>query len=264
MFRTHARRFAAIVFCVFVMTGCAAPRPVVVVPAPVRTAEYRPSPPIPTPAASTPGKENPHRFGWTERKITDEELWRICETNPDLSPVGCRAILARLNARAHYYISEDMEKGRKLKVPDDFGAYIGWSPLPAALSRAENLPRLIVVVKDIPFLGWYERGVLVGDSMVCLGGDGQETVTGRYKVEEKDKDHISRSYSNSFGRPAWMPWAMRLYEVVYIHAGDITGSHCSHGCVTLPVKEAEELFDWADVGTPVIVADTLADIDRLL
>ena len=65
---------------------------------------------------------------------------------------------------------------------------------------------------------------------------------GVYKVEEKDPDHVSRSYSNSFGEPAWMPWAMRIYDHVWIHAGDVTGPKCSHGCIILPVDPAQEVY----------------------
>jgi len=202
--------------------------------------------------------------GCTERVITDEELWRISEKDPDLSPVICRQILARLNLKAHYYISDDIEKRRRLKVPNDFAAYKDWTPLPRSIAGFAKEPKLILVVKDVFFLGWYERGRLIGDTQICLGVSGQPTVAGIYKVEEKDKDHISRSYTNSFGRPAWMPWAMRIYEAVWIHAGDITGANCSHGCVTLPLKTAEEVFRWAEPGTPVMIVESLADVDKTL
>jgi len=28
---------------------------------------------------------------------------------------------------------------------------------------------MILIVKDIPFLGWYEQGRLVGDTHICIG-----------------------------------------------------------------------------------------------
>ena len=198
-----------------------------------------------------------------KRVISDEELWRVSEKDPDLSPVVCRQILARLNIKAHYYISDDIEKKRPLEVPNDFSAYKDWTPLPRAVPELTGAPKLILVAKDIFFLGWYEKGRLVGDTQICLGVSGQPTIAGFYKVQEKDPDHISRSYTNSFGRPAWMPWSMRIYEQVWIHAGDITGAYCSHGCVTLPLKTAEELFRWAEPGTPVVIVESLADLGRL-
>lgn len=218
----------------------------------------------PTPPAEPRAVEKAPDYSYTTRVITEEELWRISEKDPDLTPTLCRHILARLNIKAHYYISDDIEKGRPLKVPNDFSAYKSWTPLPAYVAGLSRVPKLILVAKDIFFLGWYEHGHLVEDTQICLGNSGQPTQAGIYKIEEKDPDHISRSYKNSFGRPAWMPWSMRIYEAVYIHAGDITGSNCSHGCVTLPLKPAEELFRWAESGTPVVIVESMSDLGSVL
>lgn len=194
--------------------------------------------------------------GWTERTISDDELYRLSDEDPELTPVRCREILARLNGKASYLVSEDIGKGRRLKVPNDFRAFKEWTPMPDSISKLTDLPRCIVILKDIPFLGWYEWGKLVGDSHVCLGREGQETSSGRFRVEQKDADHYSRSYQNAYGEPAWMPWALRIYDHVWIHAGDVTGPFCSPGCVVLPLGKAQELFMWADLGTPVLILDS--------
>lgn len=232
------------------------------------TPEKAPPPEVqtipPGAVAPTPKQKSAPQWGWTERRITDEELWRVSEQDPDLSPSLCRQILARLNIKAHYIISDDIQNGRPLKVPHDFSAYKDWTPLPVFISGLAGISRSILVVKEIYFLGWYERGRLKGDTQICIGVDGQPTVAGIYKVMEKDANHISRSYTNSFGNPAWMPWAMRIYEAVWIHAGDITSARCSHGCVTLPLKPAEEVFQWAPQGTPVLVLESLTDLDKVL
>lgn len=207
-----------------------------------------------------PGPSGPRDRGVTVRPITDEELWRISEKDPDLSPVLCRQILARLNIRASCHISEDISGGRPLKVPNDFSAYKDWSPLPAYAPQVSRFEKTILVVKEIFFLGWYEKGRRVGDTHICLGNSEQPTEAGIYRIIEKDAAHVSRSYKNDFGQPAWMPWSMRIYGTVYIHAGDITGEYCSHGCVTLPMQAAEELFHWTDAGTPVIIVESMADL----
>jgi lipoprotein-anchoring transpeptidase ErfK/SrfK len=59
-----------------------------------------------------------------------------------------------------------------------------------------------------------------------------------------------------------MPYAMRIYGAVWIHAGDITGPDCSHGCVTLPLAEAQVLFEWAEAGTFVLILESLNDLHR--
>ena len=220
---------------------------------PVETAKTEPT----VPAHTGPGDR-----GVTVRPITDEELWRISEQDPDLSPVLCRQILARLNIRASYHISEEISAGRPLKVPNDFSAYKDWSPLPAYVPQVSGFEKSILVVKGIFFLGWYEKGHRVGDTHICLGNSEEPTEPGSYRVLEKDAAHVSRSYKNDFGQPAWMPWSMKIYGTVYIHAGDITGEFCSHGCVTLPMKAAEDLFHWTDAGTPVIIVESMRDLGK--
>jgi len=202
--------------------------------------------------------------GWTQRTISEDELLQTEKTNPDLDINTCREILSRLNTKEQYYIRDDIRNGRKLKVPNDFSAFRDWTPLPPRLTApALRSPKFILVVKDIPFIGWYESGVLAGDSQACIGDSGQDTKAGFYRVQEKDADHVSRSYPNDFGRPAWMPFSLRIYETVFIHAGNVFGARCSHGCVILPVEKAETLFQWADQGTSVLVLESLKDLDKL-
>lgn len=208
------------------------------------------------------GREQTPKRTWTEKVVTEDELWDSCEKGSKLDPVLCREILSRLNCRARYYIFDDVRRGRPIKVPDDFAGFRDWTPMPPSLPQFADLPRLIVVAKDIPFLGWYEMGRLRRDSMACIGVKGEATEKGYYKVLEKDPDHHSRSYSNDFGEPAWMPWALRVYGTVWIHAGDVSSAFCSHGCIILPPEYAEDLYGWAETGTPVVIVDSLQDLDR--
>lgn len=200
--------------------------------------------------------------GWTLRVITESELLALetTEGGPDINT--SREILARLNTKEPFYIRDDIRSGRKIRVPDDFNAFRNWTPLPARLAAARQSAKFILVVKDIPFIGWYESGVLAGDSQACIGDSGQDTRPGFYRVQEKDAEHVSRSYPNDFGNPAWMPFSLRIYETVWIHAGNVFGARCSHGCVILPIEKAEILFSWADTGTGVLVLESLKDLDR--
>ncbi len=52
-----------------------------------------------------------------------------------------------------------------------------------------------------------------------------------------------------------MPFSLRIYEAVWIHAGNVFAAHCSHGCVILPIEKAEALFRWAEPGTPVLILE---------
>ena len=195
-------------------------------------------------------------WGWSERVVTADELHALEIKDPTLNPSVTHHILARLNSKADFHIYDDIRKQKPLRVPNDFRAYRDWTPLPRQWEQVSHLPKCILVVKDISFLGRYEHGKLVGDSQVGLGVPGEETDSGIYRILEKAVDKYSLSYRNDLGEPAWMPWAMRIYGTVWIHAGDVSGPYCSHGCVMLPMEPAEELFHWTDPQTTVIVAET--------
>jgi len=201
---------------------------------------------------------------WTQRVINDKELEAISQRDMDLSPSASRRLLAKLNARDFDYIAQDIRDGKPIRVPNDFTAFKSWTPLDKYISDVADLPKFILIVKDVPYIGWYERGKLVGDTYICVGKATSTTAAGLYTVKEKDLNHVSRSYPNAYGEPAPMPWALRIYDTVWIHAGDIMNGHCSHGCVNLPMFSAMALFDWATPGTPVLIVDSLEAVPSVL
>lgn len=200
----------------------------------------------------------------TERKVREEDLLRACERDPELDVPACKEILARLNIKDKDYVSEDIKKGNVIKVPVDFSAYKGWTPLPQYLPQLGGVKKFILVVKSIPFLGWYEGGRLRSDTQICIGKKPTWTKAGLYKVLEKDENHISQSYRNAYGGPAFMPYALKIYGSVWIHGGDVVGGYCSHGCINLPLDTSEKLFKWADKGTVVLVLDSLNHLETAL
>lgn len=100
------------------------------------------------------------------------------------------------------------------------------------------------------------RAVLV--LAVSTGGPGNETPTGRFSIQSKETNHWSTQYSVN------MPYAMRVVNGIFIHELPITpdgrrlgagslGSAVSHGCIRVGVGDAQALFNWTPVGTPVII-----------
>jgi len=202
----------------------------------------------------------PIDLSWTERAITAEELLELEKADPALTSAACQEILARLNHKDRSYIRQDIQKSKVLKVPNDFRSYLSWSPMPARLGPAADQPQLILLVKDIAFLGWYENGELIGDTYACIGKKKKWTRAGSYKVLDKDKDHVSSSYRSALGYPALMPFALRIYGTVWIHGGDVIGANCSHGCINLPLDAAEQLYFWANTGAAVLVVESFDDL----
>jgi len=201
---------------------------------------------------------------WTQRVINDKELEAISQRDMDLSPSASRRLLAKLNARDFDYIAQDIRDGKPIRVPNDFTALKSWTPLEKYIPDVADLPKFILIVKDVPYIGWYENGQLVGDTYICVGKVNSATAEGLYTVKEKDLNHRSRSYPNAYGEPAPMPWALRIYGTVWIHAGDIMNGHCSHGCVNLPIFPAMSLFAWATPGTPVLIVGSLGAVPKVL
>jgi lipoprotein-anchoring transpeptidase ErfK/SrfK len=200
----------------------------------------------------------------TFRVVSEKELLRERDKDRELTLGRTWEILARVNNKATHYVTREIKSGSPMYVPNDFAAYKDWTPLPRQIEDLASVPKFILVVKDIPFLGWYEDGHLIGDSVVCVGKLGTWTRAGLYRVKTKDIDHVSRSYRNDYGMPSPMPYGLRVYGLVWIHGGDIASGYCSHGCINLPLRTAEEVFSWADHSTVVMIVESLNDLDRVM
>jgi lipoprotein-anchoring transpeptidase ErfK/SrfK len=121
----------------------------------------------------------------------------------------------------------------------------------------------------------YSGPEVVLTAPVSTGREGHDTVPGRYRVIEKDIDHRSSVYgayvANGYvvrpdvdvrkdPRPpgaqfvgAPMPYFLRVYGGVGMHAGYLPGYPASHGCIRMPEGAARRFYEAARVGTPVIV-----------
>ena len=109
----------------------------------------------------------------------------------------------------------------------------------------------VVALVNIPKqqLYLYRHGILIGVSSVSTGKRGYGTPAGIFTVLEKDRFHRSRTYDN-----APMPYANRLtWDGVALHAGHVTGTPVSHGCIRLPAQFARLLFSVSTKGMTVIV-----------
>jgi hypothetical protein len=123
---------------------------------------------------------------------------------------------------------------------------------------------------------FYKGGKLVGMSPVSTGREGYHTPTGRFRVTQKNPDHVSNLYGNYVDdagkvvmgnvgvhrdpRPpgtrfegASMPYFLRINGAVGLHGGYLPGYPASHGCIRLPMNMAEVFYANAPWGTPVTV-----------
>ena len=121
---------------------------------------------------------------------------------------------------------------------------------------------------------FYKGGELAGVSILSSGREGYDTVTGSFRITEKDEEHASSLYgtyvhasgsviqenvdTRKHPRPpgarykgADMPYWMRITGGTGMHAGYLPGYPASHGCIRLPLPMAEAFFRSIKVGTPV-------------
>ncbi len=107
----------------------------------------------------------------------------------------------------------------------------------------------------------YEKNNLVKTDLVSAGAPATPTVTGQYAIYAKYDQQDMRG-NNVDGSKYFQPhvrWISYFYKDYAVHGnywrplsyfGNINSSH---GCVSLVESEAAWMYNWAPIGTPVIV-----------
>ncbi|HEY9626483.1 MAG TPA: L,D-transpeptidase [Coleofasciculaceae cyanobacterium] len=89
--------------------------------------------------------------------------------------------------------------------------------------------------------------------IVSTGTDEHPTLTGTFAIE--DKLRVTRMQGDDYDVPD-VPYTMYYDGGYAIHGAywhQSFGTPVSHGCVNVAVDHARWLFNWASVGTPVVV-----------
>lgn len=148
--------------------------------------------------------------------------------------------------------------GQTLGIPDP-----AWQP-PASYSYEPSTvggPKKILVDISEQRMFVYEGDTLIW-MFVASTGMGNSTRVGTFRVQSK----IPNAYGATWN--IWMPYWLGIYWSGYlengIHALPILpsgatlwagylGTPISYGCVVLSGYDAQTLYHWADIGTPVII-----------
>jgi len=107
-------------------------------------------------------------------------------------------------------------------------------------------------------LSLYENNNLIKSFVISSGALETPTPQGNFNISEKKKLIWSEEYQQ------YLPYALRFYNSYLIHEVpydknnirdglDQLGQPASHGCVRLNINDAEEVYDWAEIGTEVFV-----------
>ena len=113
----------------------------------------------------------------------------------------------------------------------------------------------------------FENGEEIYSFDIVTGRDGKETTVGTYPIFRKHEQYTSKTYGSE------MPYTMfftkdgkaihgtqmaTLRSYLHSYLNDSVGSQ---GCIGLTDDDAKALFDWAPVGTPVVVLSEEVDTD---
>ncbi|HVX48197.1 MAG TPA: L,D-transpeptidase [Candidatus Saccharimonadales bacterium] len=124
-----------------------------------------------------------------------------------------------------------------------------------------NFDKLLVANVTSKKLWAYENGKVVNSWLTSDGKPSTPTPLGEFHIYAKFTVQDMRG-TNPDGSPYFqpaVPWVNYFYEGsaihgVYWHPLSWFGAiNSSHGCVGLPVDEAKWVFDWAPIGTTVVV-----------
>jgi lipoprotein-anchoring transpeptidase ErfK/SrfK len=123
-------------------------------------------------------------------------------------------------------------------------------PTEATAPRAAGEPIMAIVSIKSQQVTFYDADGWILRAPVSTGVTGRETPAGVFAVLEKEKDHHSTMYDD-----AWMPNMQRLtWNGIALHGGPLPGYAASHGCIRMPYRFAEKVYDKTWIGMRVIVS----------
>jgi LysM repeat protein len=143
--------------------------------------------------------------------------------------------------------------GQRLRIPSG-------GNVPAAPNSTGVASRRIVVDLSDQRMYVYQNGQLLWNWVISTGRPGQETAVGNYQVQNKIPN--AYAYTWSLQMPYWLGiyWAGSLQNGIHalpiqangqrLWAGYL-GQRVSFGCIILGTQNAQTLYNWATVGTPV-------------
>jgi hypothetical protein len=125
--------------------------------------------------------------------------------------------------------------------------------------RQAEKPVLAVIALRQQKITIYDSAGAILEAPVSTGSQTYETPAGIFTILQKNRDHVSNLYED-----AEMPFMQRItWSGIALHAGALPGYRASHGCIRLPYRFAERLFDLTSVGTRVVIAPNKVDAMRI-
>ena len=141
--------------------------------------------------------------------------------------------------------------GQRLRVPPS-PALAADNVFGVAGAPADGRRWIEVDLSDQTLTAW-QGDVAVLHTTVSTGKAATPTVVGRFAIQTKyESQHMT---GDDYDLPG-VPWVMYFFEDYAIHGAywhANFGTPTSHGCVNMRISEAKALYQWADMGTEVVV-----------
>jgi len=210
---------------------------------------------------------------FTEKNSTNNEaLARECITEadklmgPGYSENGADFIETLSRERVFTYMQQATQAKQQIEQ-DELYAEATKKKEEEKLTVVPPAPRqegkVVLVNIKLQRLYAYENGTSLFPAAVPIttGKQGFETVTGEFAIYLKERNHEMTSpfpgiYYDSIVN-YWMPFYLGygLHDAYWrtVYGTQDYGVVGSHGCVNIPLKETSILYNWAEVGTKVIV-----------
>ncbi len=221
---------------------------------PTSTPTTTPSNPTKAPSKPTATPSNPNRVSNTSYTVVPGDT---------LSKIAARYNISVQDLIAANNLANPslIRAGQVLTIPAPGTHPVTQSTAASAPASANTSGKWILIDISEQHTYAYEDKKLVY-SFVASTGIGNSTRIGTFKVLDK----IPNAYSNAFG--IWMPYWMGIYYSGTlengIHGlpklwngvelwGSLLGRPATYGCIESKTSEAKLLYDWAEVGIPVVI-----------
>ncbi|HEY3663504.1 MAG TPA: L,D-transpeptidase [Chthoniobacterales bacterium] len=191
------------------------------------------------------------------------------------TPLGCTDLPNDVGVRRHRSVAA------QTRLASHHPVFSSWYDDPTAKGEARIL---IDLTKQQAF--FYRGETLIGRTNISSGRKEYETPPGKYRVVQKDINHVSSEFGEYVARNtgavlrrdvdlnntpppkgsqfvgAKMPYFLRFRGGYGMHAGFVPRFRASHGCVRMPIRMAKHFFEAAEIGTRVEVIEPPVMVER--
>lgn len=182
-------------------------------------------------------------------------LASLMAINPIKLPISEKNVFAKPNGETVVISPPRMEK---VLVPVEPDGKIAATDQPPIIQQVIIKEKYIDVDISDQIMTLYQNGQIDAVYEVSTGRYGMPTPLGEFKIFSKEENHWSRTYK------LYMPFSMQFASGFYIHelpywpngyreGIDHLGTRVSHGCIRLGIGAAGEVYNFADLGTPVVI-----------